>query len=64
MLCPICQHDMQDVTESWHTFREAEGAEYLAEYVAIWICSACRTVAGVSEEQIEWIMEPESAAAE
>ncbi|HZU14094.1 MAG TPA: hypothetical protein VFB58_14735 [Chloroflexota bacterium] len=64
MRCPVCQTEMLDATETWHTFSEAEGAEYLADYVTIWVCEACRTVAGVGEDQIEWIMEPESAAAE
>src|SRR3982750_1912055 len=44
MDCPICGAQMDDVTESWHTFAEAEGAEYLAFYVTIWHCPRCNTV--------------------
>jgi hypothetical protein len=52
---------MDDVTESWHTFAEAEGAEYLASYVTIWHCPQCGTVVGASDDGIEWVMECEEA---
>jgi hypothetical protein len=52
---------MNDVTESWHTFAEAEGAEYLASYVTIWHCPACETVLGADEEGVAWTMEPQGA---
>jgi hypothetical protein len=52
---------MQDVTESWHTFTEAEGAEYMASYVAIWRCPRCSTVVGAHDETVEWVMRPEGA---
>jgi len=52
---------MSDVTENWHMFSEAEGAEYLAAYVTIWHCLRCDTVAGAQNEAIEWVMEPEGA---
>ena len=55
---------MTDVTETWETFAEAEGAEYLALYVAIWHCPACGTVAGVGDDGIEWVMEREEVLAE
>jgi hypothetical protein len=49
------------VTENWHTFTEAEGAEYLADYVTIWYCAACTTVVGAQNGGIEWVMEPQEA---
>jgi hypothetical protein len=52
---------MDDVTEDWPTFAEAEGAEYLASYVTIWRCVACQTVVGAQEETVEWVMEREGA---
>lgn len=52
---------MTDVTESWHTFVEAEGAEYLAAYVTIWHCQSCNTVAGAQEDGFEWVLESELA---
>ena len=52
---------MNDVTESWHTFAEAQGAEYLAVYVTIWRCPQCDTVAGAQHDIIEWVMEREGA---
>jgi hypothetical protein len=55
---------MNDVTETWHTFTEAEGAEYLAAYVAIWHCPKCDTVTGAQNGTIEWVMEPEGAVEE
>ena len=55
---------MTDVTESWHTFAEAEGAEYLASYVTIWHCPVCSTVVGADEEGIEWVMKPEEVLVE
>ncbi|HLJ67301.1 MAG TPA: hypothetical protein VKX16_08055 [Chloroflexota bacterium] len=55
---------MDDVTESWHTFTEAEGVEYLAAYVTIWHCPACGTVAGAQDSGIEWTMRPEEALQE
>ncbi len=61
MECPQCSQSMTDVTDSWHSFAEAEGAEYLATYVTIWHCSACETVAGVDQDRIEWLMEKEGA---
>ncbi len=61
MECPLCGAQMNDVTESWHTFAEAEGAEYLAAYVTIWHCPNCGTVAGAQDETIEWVMEREGA---
>jgi hypothetical protein len=64
MSCPQCSHTMTDVTESWHTFAEAEGAEYLAAYVTIWHCDNCSTVVGADEEGIEWVMKPEEVLAE
>ena len=64
MNCPHCAHAMTDVTESWHTFAEAEGAEYLASYVTIWHCPVCSTVVGADEEGIEWVMKPEEVLVE
>lgn len=65
MLCPTCGLTMTDVTESWHTFAEAEGAEYLSSYVTIWFCESCRTVAGTEEDgALEWVFTPEEAFAE
>jgi hypothetical protein len=64
MDCPICGAQMTDVTESWHTFAEAEGAEYLALYVTIWHCPRCGAVAGEGEGAIEWIMEQEEMVEE
>ena len=61
MQCPQCGATMQDVTESWHTFTEAEGAEYLASYVTIWRCPRCSTVVGAHDETVEWVMRPEGA---
>jgi hypothetical protein len=55
---------MEDVTESWHTFAEAEGAEYLASYVTIWHCTSCGTVVGADDDAVEWVMEREEVAAE
>jgi hypothetical protein len=55
---------MVDVTESWNTFAEAEGAEYLASYVTIFHCPHCNTVVGADQDGIEWVMEPEEALAE
>lgn len=64
MDCPTCGAGMTDVTESWHTFAESEGAEYLADYVTIWCCPACGTVVGAEEEGIKWVMEREPALTE
>ena len=64
MECPCCGAQMNDVTESWHTFAEARGAEYLATYVTIWRCPTCTALAGGEEGQVEWIMEPETVLAE
>jgi hypothetical protein len=64
MTCPRCSHTMVDVTESWYTFAEAEGAEYLASYVTIFHCPHCNTVVGADQDGIEWVMEPEEALAE
>ena len=65
MICPTCGSGMIDVTESWHTFAESEGAEYLADYVTIWFCSSCGTVAGAEdEEEVSWVMEKEPALSE
>lgn len=63
MNCPRCGSTMTDVTESWETFAQAQGAEYLATYVTIWHCEQCGTVAG-GEDGIEWVMEPEAVARE
>lgn len=64
MDCPTCGAQMTDVTESWHTFAESEGAEYLASYVTIWHCPSCHTVAGAHGSAVEWVMQPQEAAAE
>jgi hypothetical protein len=64
MACPNCGSPMTDVTETWETFAEATGAEYLAAYVTIWYCPHCATVVGSSEDQVEWIMQPEGARSE
>jgi uncharacterized Zn finger protein (UPF0148 family) len=64
VFCPTCNAAMTDVTETWETFAEAEGAEYLALYVTIWHCPVCGTVAGVGDEGIEWIMDREEVLAE
>ena len=61
MSCPHCGAEMTDVTESWHTFAESQGAEYLADYVTIWLCPACGTVAGATGDAVEWVMETETA---
>lgn len=61
MSCPHCGAQMVDVTESWHTFAEAEGAEYLASYVTIWYCPECTTVAGANDDGVDWVMEREEA---
>lgn len=55
---------MTDATDAWHTFAEAEGAEYLAAYVTIWRCPACSAVVGTDGEQIEWVLEPEAVLSE
>ncbi|HEX6510052.1 MAG TPA: hypothetical protein VF221_20680 [Chloroflexota bacterium] len=55
---------MNDATESWHTFAEAQGAEYLASYVTIWHCPACQTVVGAQDGGIKWVMEPQEAVSE
>ena len=59
MNCPHCGADMNDVTDSWHTFTEAQGAEYLAEYVTIWHCPICNTVLGADDDVVRWVMEAE-----
>jgi hypothetical protein len=64
MDCPNCGTRTTDVTESWHTFTEANGAEYLATYVTIWHCPSCHTVVGAHDEGVEWVMEPEHALPE
>lgn len=64
MNCPTCGARMHDVTASWHTFAQAEGAEYLAAYVTIWHCLACDTVAGADDEGIQWVMESEAVREE
>jgi hypothetical protein len=61
MICPHCGAETTDVTESWHTFTEAQGAEYLASYVTIWHCPVCNTVVGAQDDGIEWVMEPQEA---
>ena len=61
MQCPRCGAPMTDVTETWHTFAEAHGAEYLAAYVTIWHCPACGAVAGAEGDTVEWVMEREGA---
>lgn len=64
MTCPVCGAAMENVTGSWHTFAEAEGAEYLASYVTIWHCPSCATVVGADDDAVEWVMEREEVAAE
>lgn len=64
MDCPSCTTDMSNATESWHTFDEARGAEYLASYVTIWHCPACQTVVGAHDDQVEWTMEQEAVLQE
>lgn len=64
MQCPVCSTAMTDVTDSWHTFAEAEGAEYLASYVTIWYCPQCRTVVGTEGNETKWVMEREEALRE
>lgn len=64
MDCPQCGALMNDVTDSWATFAEAEGAEYLASYTTIWHCPACRSVAGVDEDDVQWVIEAEEAVGE
>jgi predicted RNA-binding Zn-ribbon protein involved in translation (DUF1610 family) len=64
MECPNCGTNMKDVTETWHTFEEAEGAEYLASYVTIWHCPSCHTVVGVQDGSVEWVMQPREALPE
>jgi hypothetical protein len=64
MNCPHCSALLTDVTDSWHTFVEAQGAEYLASYVTIWHCSECRTVVGAADGDIEWVLEPEEVLSE
>lgn len=64
MRCPVCNTEMTDVTESWHTFTEATGAEYLSAYVTIWHCRTCGAVAGGEEDEVDWVMEHEEAVAE
>ena len=61
MECPHCRHAMVDVTDSWDTFAEARGAEYLASYVTLWRCPNCGTLAGASGITIEWVTEPEES---
>jgi predicted RNA-binding Zn-ribbon protein involved in translation (DUF1610 family) len=62
--CPNCGTNMKDVTETWHTFVEAEGAEYLASYVTIWHCPSCHTVVGSQDGSVEWVMQPREALPE
>jgi uncharacterized protein with PIN domain len=64
MRCPVCSAEMNDITESWHTYAEATGAEYLSAYVTIWHCPACNTLAGGEDDMVEWVMEREEALAE
>jgi hypothetical protein len=64
MDCPTCGHGMRDVTDSWETFAEAKGAEYLASYVTIWSCRACHTVAGSADQEIEWVLQPQEVGPE
>lgn len=60
MNCPTCGAPMDDVTDSWHTFSQAEGAEYLAAYVTIWHCPVDDTVVGTGDdEMVEWVMDGE-----
>lgn len=63
MDCPHCAATMADVTETWHTFAEAQGAEYLAEYVSIWHCPACGTLTGENDSEVEWVMLPDDMPA-
>jgi hypothetical protein len=55
---------MHDVTDTWHTFAAAEGAEYLSAYVTIWHCARCQTVAGSEGDEIEWVLQPQEAGSE
>ena len=64
MNCPDCGQAMTDVTESWHTFAAAEGAEYLSDYVTIWQCGRCHIVAGSEGGEIEWVLQPQEAVSE
>jgi hypothetical protein len=64
MDCPTCGAATIEVTDSWHTFAEATGAEYLATYVTIWHCPRCRTMIGASEGAVDWVIEPEEALRE
>ncbi|MGI8824880.1 MAG: hypothetical protein ACR2JC_04405 [Chloroflexota bacterium] len=64
MDCPRCAVEMTDVTDTWHTFAEAQGAEYLAAYVTIWRCANCGTVLGTGDEHVEWVVEPDVLVAE
>jgi hypothetical protein len=64
MICPHCGAQAHDITESWHTLPEAEGAEYLATYVTIWCCSSCHTLVGTHQGDVEWIAEPQEALIE
>jgi len=64
MSCPLCGQAMRDVTESWHTFAAAEGAEYLSDYVTIWLCDHCQTVAGCEGGEIEWMLQAQEAGSD
>ena len=57
MQCPRCTQAMEDVTESWHTFVQAQGAEYLASYVTIWHCPSCGSGVGTDGRAVEWVMD-------
>lgn len=63
MICPHCSAEAEEVTDAWHTFPVAQGAEYLSTYVTIWHCPACETMVGTRNGSIEWVIEPEPRAA-
>ena len=64
MTCPVCGHTMPDVTEGWHKVVADEGAEYLSDYVTIWLCDHCQTVAGSEGDEIEWVLQPQEVGTE
>jgi hypothetical protein len=55
---------MKDVTDTWPSFAEAKGAEYLAEYVTIWHCEACGAMVGAEGRRVQWVMERDEAPSE
>lgn len=61
MDCPTCGAVLRDVTDSWSTFVESQGAEYLATYVTIWHCDHCHTSVGAEDNGVDWVLRPEEA---